>query len=197
MPIGRGIVLVAVALSLAGCAGVRDRIASRPAGGFDAAEIVDVLAPDTIPAVDRPVFEDPASSADRLQPQDPVAVLEIDGDARAYPLAILVWHEIVNDVVAGEPIAVTYAPLTGSAAAFRRTVGGRVLSFGASGKLYRSNLVMFDRATRSLWPQLRGTAVLGPGSGQSLEPVPLRIASFGDFRTAYPAGKVLTAQTGA
>lgn len=157
-----------------------------------------MLARGTIPAIDLPVFEDPASAAERLQPPDPVAVLEVAGEARAYPLAILVWHEIVNDVVAGEPIAVTYAPLTGSAVAFRRTAGdGRVRSFGVSGKLYRSNLVMFDRGTRSLWPQLRGNAVLGPESGRSLEPIPLRIVSFGDFRATYPAGKVLTARTGA
>ena len=191
--------LVSLAIGLTGCAGVRDRIAALPqaGAGFDSAELVDVLAPNTIPAIDRPVFEDPSAAAARLQPADPVAVLEVAGDARAYPLAIMVWHEIVNDVVGGDPVVVTYAPLTGSAAAFRRTAGNRVFSFSSSGKLYRSNLVLYDRATRSLWPQLRGAAVLGPRSGLALERLPIRIVSFGDFRSAFPGGSVLTAQTGA
>jgi uncharacterized protein DUF3179 len=191
---------MALALPLAGCGGVRDAIHARPAPAsvaFNPAELVDVLAPDTVPAVDRPSFEDPAAAAERLKPADPVAVLEVGGDARAYPLAILVWHEIVNDTVGDDPVAVTYAPLSGAAVAFRRTVAGRVLRFGGSGKVYRSNLVMYDRATRSLWPQLRGAAVLGPLKGASLDRLPIQIASFGDFRASYPKGKVLTAETGA
>jgi hypothetical protein len=164
---------------------------------FDAAELVDVLAPDTVPAIDRPAFEAPDEAAAHLQPEVPVAVLEVADDVRAYPLAILVWHEIVNDLVGGVPVAVTYAPLSGGVLAFRRTVAGRVLSFGGSGKLYRSNLVMYDRATRSLWPQLRGEAVLGPLRGASLERLPIQIGSFGDFRDSYPDGRVLSAATGA
>ncbi|MEX2554540.1 MAG: DUF3179 domain-containing protein [Actinomycetota bacterium] len=193
-------VVSALAVGFTGCSGVRETLRARPGPAptvFDAAELVDVLAPDTVPAIDRPAFEAPDEAATHLEPEVPVAVLEVAGDVRAYPLAILVWHEIVNDSVGGEPVAVTYAPLSGGVQAFRRTVAGRVLSFGASGKLYRSNLVMYDRATRSLWPQLRGEAVLGPLRGASLERAPIQISSFGDFRDSYPDGRVLTAATGA
>ena len=193
-------VVSAVAVGLTGCAGVRDTLRARPGPAstiFEAAELIDVLAPETVPAIDRPAFETPLEAAAHLQPEVPVAVLEVAGDARAYPLAILVWHEIVNDSVGGAPVAVTYAPLSGGVVAFRRTVAGRVLRFGGSGKLYRSNLVMYDRATNSLWPQLRGQAVLGPLRGTSLERVPIQIGSFGDFRSSHPNGKVLSATTGA
>jgi hypothetical protein len=201
VPVRRTTALIALAIALAGCAGVRDRIAGAPlgaAGGFDPAELVDVLAPGAIPTIDQPSFESPASAAEHLLAADPVVVVEIDGDARAYPLAILVWHEIVNDVVGGEPVAVTYAPLTGSAAVFRRTIGGEVVRFGGSGKLHRANLVMYDRSPRpSLWPQLLGRAVLGPARGRELPTVPVRVSSFADFARGFPAGRVLTASTGA
>jgi hypothetical protein len=193
-------VVSALAVGFTGCSGLRETLRARPGPAptvFDAAELLDVLAPDTVPAIDRPVFEAPGEAATHLQPEVPVAVLEVAGDVRAYPLAILVWHEIVNDSVGGVPVAVTYAPLSGGVQAFRRTVAGRVLSFGSSGKLYRSNLVMYDRATQSLWPQLRGEAVLGPLRGASLERLPIQIGSFGDFRASYPSGKVLSAATGA
>ena len=190
----------ALAVGLTGCGGVRETLRAVPGPAstvFDAAELVDVLAPETVPAIDRPAFEAPDEAAGHLQPEVPVAVFEVAGDARAYPLAILVWHEIVNDSVGGVPVAITYAPLSGAVLAFGRTVAGRVLSFGVSGKLYRSNLVMYDRATRSLWPQLPGEAVLGPLRGASLERLPIQIGSFGDFRDSYPDGKVLSAATGA
>jgi len=188
---------VVMAFALGGCGGVRDQIGAAPAPeGFDERELIDVLPPGAVPAIDRPRFESPASAGERLQDADPVAVLRIGEDARAYPLAILLWHEVVNDTVAGEPVAVTYSPLAGAALAFRRTVNGRALTFAASGKLYRTNLVMYDRQTTSLWPQLLGAAALGPYTGRVLEPAPLQVASFGDFRTSYPDGAVLTAETG-
>ncbi|MGH2726417.1 MAG: DUF3179 domain-containing protein [Actinomycetota bacterium] len=190
----------ALAFALGACGGVRDAIRAQPAPAapkFDPRELVDVLPPGAVPAIDRPGFESQASAALRLQPPDPVAVVRLGEDARAYPLAILVWHEIVNDTVGGVAVAVTYSPLAGAALAFRRSVEGRTLTFGASGKLYRSNLVMYDRETTSLWPQLVGGAVLGPLAGRMLEQVPLQIASFGDFRASYPDGVVLTAETGA
>ncbi len=191
--------LAALAFVAASCGGVRDQIAARPGPAspdFDPSELVDVLAPDTVPAIDRPEFESPASAAERLQPPDPVAVVRLGEDARAYPLAILLWHEIVNDSVAGEPVAITYSPLAGTPLAYRRTVEGKALSFRASGKLYRSNLVMYDRGTTSLWPQILGRAVQGPLAGRTLERIPMQITSFGEFRASYPGGSVLTAQTG-
>ena len=194
------VILFVLAFTFAGCAGVRDQVAGRSLepGGFAADELVDVLSPGTVPAVDRPSFETIGTASERLVERDPVAVLEMGGDARAYPLAILVWHEIINDVVGGDAVAVTFSPLTGSAVAFRRTVDGRVPSFAGSGKLHRANLVMYDRSAGrpSLWPQLPGGAVLGPAAGHTLETIPLRVVSFDDFARTFPAGKVLTARTG-
>src|ERR671913_143039 len=98
----------------------------------------------------------------QLATAEPVAMVELGREAKAYPLQILVWHEIVNDQVGGVPVAVTYCPLCNTAISFRRpVVNGAAISFGTSGKLYRSNLVMYDRATRSLWPQALGQAVTG------------------------------------
>ena len=102
---------------------------------------------------------------DDLAPQEPVVGLTIDGDARAYPLRILTWHEIVNDVVGGTPVAVTYCPLCNSAPVFERTVDGRVLEFGTTGKLKDSNLIMYDRQTETWWQQFTGEAIVGEMTG--------------------------------
>jgi hypothetical protein len=112
--------------------------------------------PDGIPPIDRPRFEGVAE-VEWLSEREPVIVVVIDGDARAYPLQILTWHEIANDTVGGLPISVTFCPLCNTAYAFARPkVKGRVTSLGTSGMLYYSNLVMYDRATSSLWPQAMG-----------------------------------------
>ena len=152
--------------------------------------------PDGIPPVDRPRFE-AVGQVDWLATAEPVAVVELGREAKAYPLQILVWHEIVNDVVGGVPVAVTYCPLCNTAISFRRpVVDGAVTSFGTSGKLYRSNLVMYDRATRSLWPQALGQAVTGELTGRRLERVATQIVAFTDFRAAFPDGRVLSRDTG-
>ena len=190
---------LAAALALASCAGVRDRIHARPGPAsttFDQAEMVDVLAPDVIRAVDDPAFSTAAVAAEWLGEDQPVVVLTSGGESRAYPLLILTWHEIVNDTVAQTPVAVTYDPLSNAAVAFDRRVAGRTETFGVSGKLYRSGLVMFDRRTHSLWPQLPGRAVRGPLEGTRLEALPTQIASFGAFRAAYPDGRILSRETG-
>lgn len=190
----RIVVALALAGSLAACGGVRDRI--RAAGPitstrFDARELIDVLPPDRIGAIDRPTFEQPDAAGAWLEPQEPVVVVSAGPDARAYPLAILVWHEIVNDTIGGVPVAVTYSPLTNAALAYDRRVAGRVESFGVSGKLYRSNLVMVDRRTKTLWTQFDGRAVAGPSKRTVLKGIPAQIASLEDFRSAYPSGGVL------
>jgi uncharacterized protein DUF3179 len=112
-------------------------------------------------------------------------------ESRAYPLAILVWHEVVDDVVGGVPVAVTYAPLANAAIVFDRRVGERTESFAASGKLYRSDLVMFDERTKTLWTQLDGRAVAGPSKGAGLTRLPSQLVSLGTFRAAFPGGAVL------
>src|SRR5688572_23552989 len=110
--------------------------------------------PDGIPAIDRPAFIMAAGAAAWPKPQEPVLALTIAGDARAYPLQILMWHEIVNDVVGGVPVAVTFCPLCNSALVFERRVDSATLDFGTSGMLYKSDLVMYDRQSHSLWSQM-------------------------------------------
>jgi hypothetical protein len=152
--------------------------------------------PDGIPPIDRPAFE-PARQVDWLAPPEPVAVVRLNGQAKAYPLQILVWHEIVNDTVGGIPVSVTYCPLCNTAISYRRpTIQGEVTTFGTSGKLYNANLVMYDRATRSLWPQALGQAVTGPLTGARLERVATELVAWADFRAGFPDGQVLSRQTG-
>jgi hypothetical protein len=152
--------------------------------------------PDGIPPVDRPRFQ-AVAEVDWLAAAEPVAVVELAGQAKAYPLQILVWHGIVNDQVDGVPVAVTYCPLCNTAVGFRRpTVAGKPTTFGTSGKLCHSNLVMYDRATRSLWPQALGVAVTGQLTGQRLQRVATQLVAWRDFRAAFPGGRVLSRDTG-
>jgi hypothetical protein len=109
---------------------------------------------------------------------------------------ILIWHEIVNDTVGGIPVAVTYCPLCNTAIAYGRRAAGRVLSFGTSGLLYDSNLVMYDRQTQSLWVQFTGQAVAGVLIGHQLRPYPMQTVSWGAWRAAHPHGWVLSRDTG-
>jgi len=152
--------------------------------------------PDGIPAIDRPAFVRPAEAATWLVPNEPVLALEMKGDARAYPLQILMWHEIVNDVVGGAPVTITFCPLCNSGIAFERTVDGTTLDFGTSGKLYKSDLVMYDRQSHSLWAQMEGRAIVGACAGTRLKLIPANTLSFEEWRTIHPAGKVLSRDTG-
>ena len=152
--------------------------------------------PDGIPPIDRPAFIRPAEAAAWLVAKEPVLALEIKGDARAYPLQILMWHEIVNDVVGGVPVTVTFCPLCNSGIAFERTVDGTTLDFGTSGKLYKSDLVMYDRQSHSLWAQMEGRAIVGARAGTRLKLVPANTLAFEEWRTIHPAGKVLSRDTG-
>lgn len=145
---------------------------------------------DGIPSIQNPVFEF-VSGHDDLPDNEPVVGLTIDGDARAYPLRILTWHEIVNDEISGVPVAVTYCPLCNSAPVFERTVNGRILEFGVSGKLKDSNLIMYDRQTETWWQQFTGDAIVGEMTGEKLELVPARLQSYGDFAAENPTGRVL------
>lgn len=145
---------------------------------------------DGIPSIDNPRFV-PVVAVTELSPQEPVIGLVIDGDARAYPLRILHWHEIVNDVVGGEPVVVTYCPLCNLPLVWDRRLGDRVLDFGTTGKLRHSDLVMYDRQTESWWQQATGAAIVGTLSGQSLREFPSRLESFTRFRERAPDGRVL------
>lgn len=145
---------------------------------------------DAIPAVDDPSFVSVAA-ADFLPDVEPVAALEVDGRHRAYPLRILITHEIVNDTVAGRPVVVSFCPLCNSATAFDRRVDGRTLTFGVSGQLLSANLVMFDRQTISLWQQVTGRAFAGDFKDQELDRLPVRMLSFGAWKEAHPEGRVM------
>jgi hypothetical protein len=123
--------------------------------------------------------------------------LNINEDIRVYPLQILVWHEIVNDVVGGKPIAVTYCPLCFTNQVFNRTlIDGNIVEFGTSGKLYNSNLVMYDRKNNSLWSQALGEGIVGNYSGIKLEKIPFDIAYWKEWKKLYPESKVLSRDTG-
>jgi hypothetical protein len=152
--------------------------------------------PDGIPAIDRPAFVAPRAADAWLNQKEPVLALEIDGDARAYPLQILMWHEIVNDTVGGKPVAITYCPLCNSGLVFERVVKGRTLDFGTSGKLYKSDLVMYDRQTHSLWAQMEGRAIVGKLVGTRLTLRPANTLAWEDWKAAHPGGKVLSRETG-
>jgi len=153
-------------------------------------------APDGIPAIDRPAFVPPGTADGWLRPKEPVLALDINGDARAYPLQILMWHEIVNDTVGDKPVVVTYCPLCNSGLVFERVVNGVTLGFGTSGKLYKSDLVMYDRQSHSLWSQMEGQAIVGERTGVRLTLVPANTIAFDDWKATYPGGKVLSRETG-
>jgi hypothetical protein len=125
-----------------------------------------------------------------------VLALEVNGEARAYPLQILMWHEIVNDTMGGKAVAVTYCPLCNSGLVFDRVVDGTTLDFGTSGKLYKSDLVMYDRQTHSLWAQMEGRAIVGERAGARLTLIPANTIAYEDWKAAYPNGKVLSRETG-
>ncbi len=145
---------------------------------------------DGIPSIDNPKFVNLSKVTD-FGGTEPVIGLEINGDARAYPLGILIWHEIVNDVVGGTPVAVTYCPLCNSAVVFDRRFEGKVLDFGTTGKLRNSDMVMYDRQTESWWQQFVGKAIVGEYNGKELKGIPARLESFDNFKARYPGGKVL------
>ena len=147
--------------------------------------------PDGIPPLDAPVFISVLDNLDLLPPDEPVVAIEIDGDARAYPVRIMIWHEIVNDTVGGVPVSVTYCPLCNSAVSYVRRIDGVETTFGTSGRLFASALVMYDRATESLWTHFDGTAVVGVLAGRELEVVASPLMSWDAFRSSYPDGRVL------
>jgi len=145
---------------------------------------------DGIPAIDHPSFVSVAE-ARGLAPHEPVITVQIGGEARAYPLRVMIWHEIVNDTVGGTPIAVTWCPLCNSSVVFDRRVAGRTLSFGTTGKLRNSDLVMYDRETESWWQQFGGDGIVGTLVGAELKYLPARVESVERFRMRFPNGRVL------
>jgi hypothetical protein len=150
---------------------------------------------DGIPAIDEPKFVD-AGEADFIKPKDNILGLVIDGVARAYPIKILNWHEIVNDQINDTSFMVTYCPLGGSGAAYSPIVKGKKFNFGVSGLLYNSNLLLFDRETESLWSQIMGKAISGQYRGTPLKLLPLTHTSWKAWRAKHPRTQVLSVETG-
>lgn len=147
---------------------------------------------DGIPPIDNPAYDPVDVARDWLQPQSPVVAFSLNGIARAYPLAIMTRHEIVNDVVGGEPVAVTFCPLCNSAIVFERTVDDQVFRFGVSGLLRHSDLIMWDDVTQSWWQQFTGTGIVGQYTGHQLTILPSQVVGFGAFAEQYPDGEVLS-----
>ena len=151
---------------------------------------------DGIPPIDDPVYVT-AGEVDFLDDADVVFGVSHEGVARAYPQLVLVWHEIVNDQFPDGPLTVTYCPLTGSTVAFRGTSpDGEPLTFGTSGNLVNSNLLMYDRQTDSNWPQILATAINGPAEGAVLSEIPVAWTTWGRWREVFPDSEVLTTDTG-
>jgi hypothetical protein len=151
---------------------------------------------DGIPAIDRPRFVGVREARAWLKPREPVIVLRIGAKARAYPIQILMYHEIVNDTLEGVPVAVTFCPLCNASMAFERRVEGATLDFGTTGKLRYSDLVMYDRQSESWWQQFTGKGIVGRYAGTELKRLPSAIVAFQDYAAAQPGGEVLSRETG-
>jgi len=150
---------------------------------------------DGIPAILTPMFVS-AHEAIFLQEGDRVLGIIQGKEAKAYPIKILNWHEVVNDRVHGRPLVITYCPLCGTGIGFQSQVKGKPYTFGVSGLLYQSDMLMYDHQTESLWSQLSMEAVAGPLTGEGLSHVFLEHTTWGAWRQAHPNTKVLSIQTG-
>jgi hypothetical protein len=151
---------------------------------------------DGIPSIDDPRFVSVPEADGFLDAREPAAVVEVEGEVRAYPLQILTWHEIVNDEIAGEPVAVTYCPLCNSTVAFRRELDGEPVEFGTTGMVRNSDLVMYDRETESWWQQITAEAVVGELTGERLEVLPSQILAWEEVQRLHPEAGVLSRDTG-
>jgi hypothetical protein len=151
---------------------------------------------DGIPSIDNPVFK-PSNQYKEFDNKSEVLGVYYNGVAKAYPINIMDWHEIVNDNFKGKPVVVTYCPLCGSGIAFEaEVVKGKSTEFGVSGLLYNSDVLLYDRATQSLWSQIMAKAVSGPLNGQDLVPISTQRMTFGSWKSLYPESEILTTQTG-
>ena len=169
-----------------------------PSSTIDISEILSGgPPPDGIPPIDDPVYETFDAAAEWLTDDSPVMVVRGETETKVFPLAIMTWHEIVNDTLDGEAVVVTYCPLCNSGLAFSGRLDGQVLDFGTSGRLWRSNLVMYDRQYGNLWTQFTGEAIVGERFlGQELERLPTTLEGFAEARANDPDAAVLSRDTG-
>ena len=150
---------------------------------------------DGIPAINNPKFIK-ARKAKFLQPKDRVLAIVIEGIAKAYPIAILNWHEIVNDVIGKQHVVITYCPLCGTGMAFEARMGRKEMQFGVSGLLYNSDVLLYDKASESLWSQILGIAVSGKLKGTRLKQLSLEHTTWQDWKSRHPNSLVLSTDTG-
>ena len=151
---------------------------------------------DGIPAIDDPKFETVAEASRWLAQKEPLQMVRIGGEVRAYPLQILMWHELVNDTIGETPILASYCPLCNSAIVFDRRLDGKVYDFGVSGMLRNSDMVMYDRQTDSLWQQITGEAIVGQLTGSELRMISSQVVAFEIVAASYPEAKILSRNTG-
>ena len=155
---------------------------------------------DGIPSIDKPEFVSVDQADKWIKDNELVMAIDYKGTKKVYPLQIMVWHEIVNDKIAGDPILITYCPLCGSGIAFERKIlvnGQKTeVEFGTSGKLYNSNLVMYDRKTKSYWTQIGGKAIVGKLTGQILKGISIDTVVWRDWKKQHPKSLVLSQKTG-
>jgi len=151
---------------------------------------------DGIPSINDPKFISISEASEIENPDQEGLSVVINGEAKFYPYTILVWHEIVNDTVGNTPVSVTFCPLCGSGIVYERTIDDKEINFGVSGRLWQSNLLMYDSATESLWSQAAGHAVVGEKTGTELVIVDSQLIPFSEFATNHPDGVVLSRDTG-
>ncbi|MBI3589032.1 MAG: DUF3179 domain-containing protein [Candidatus Liptonbacteria bacterium] len=151
---------------------------------------------DGIPPIDHPKYISVQDAEKQLTDKEPGLAVEIETVSRFYPFQILVWHEIINDTINGKRILITYCPLCLSGIVFDPAVSGERVEFGTSGKLWNSNLVMYDRKTNSLWSQILGEAIVGEMAGAKLNVLPSDQIRFGDWKKLHQKGEVLSRDTG-
>jgi hypothetical protein len=196
-------IFIATALGIAVLFACNSVLLAKPLNGFDlqgatipVEEVFKGGPPkDGIPSIDNPRFVKPASST-QLDDSDLVLGISLNGVSKAYPLPIMNWHEIVNDFFVDLPVVVTFCPLCGSGMAFESKMDGRSLTFGVSGLLYNSDVLLYDRQTESLWSQLKSSAVTGFYKAKQLKPVPMQHTTWQHWRKQHPNTLVLSFDTG-
>lgn len=215
LPVATAAAILAAATVWSGCQSLTSRQSPKPAPGPDDAEKGIEVTPegvrylvdpdkltsggppkDGIPSIDKPKYVTVKEADAWIQDNELILAIQHKGITRVYPLQIMVWHEIVNDVIGGDPMLITYCPLCGSGIAFERKINGEEVEFGVSGKLYNSNLVMYDRKTDSYWTQIDGEAIIGELTGEKLKAVSIDTVVWRDWKEAASDSEVLSQDTG-
>lgn len=200
LPKGRGlfrVVLLITALLLTSCTYWQTGELDSQDDTASFVEIERTAIPrDGIPPLDYPEYISVEDADAWIDDDELVLAFDYKGDKRVYPLQLMLWHEIVNEQLKGDPLVITYCPLCGSGIAYSRLLDGTELTFGNTGQLYRRNLVMYDRNTESYWSQIEGKAIMGELTGKKLTPISIDTVVWGQWKVAHPDSLVLSKDTG-